>query len=120
MTWKRFAAGLFEPLGLKIVDDEVFVLCRDQLMRLRDLNGDGEADFHECFNNDTWLGPSYHAFAFDLQTDRAGNFYYIRCGQRVDPALPLFSGTSATVRIDTRFRSPWWHPLKALLTAGNF
>lgn len=38
----------------------------------------------------------------------------------LDPALPLFSGTSATVKIDTRFRSPWWHPLKALLTAGNF
>jgi hypothetical protein len=92
VTWKRFAAGLFEPLGLKIVNDEVFVLCRDQLMRLRDLNGDGEADFYECFNNDTWVSPSYHAFAFDLQTDRAGNFYYTRCGQRVDPALPLNGG----------------------------
>lgn len=92
VTWKRFAAGLFEPLGLRIVNDEVFVLCRDQLMRLRDLNGDGEADFYECFNNDTWVSPSYHAFAFDLQTDRAGNFYYTRCGQRVDPALPLNGG----------------------------
>ncbi|HEU0009856.1 MAG TPA: DUF6797 domain-containing protein [Verrucomicrobiae bacterium] len=92
VTWKRFAAGLFEPLGLRIVKDEVFVLCRDQLMRLRDLNGDGEADYHECFNNDTWVSPSYHAFAFDLQTDRAGNFYYTRCGQRVDPALPLNGG----------------------------
>jgi hypothetical protein len=92
VTWKRFAAGLFEPLGLRIVNDELFVLCRDQLMRLRDLNGDGEADFHECFNHDTWVSPSYHAFAFDLQTDRAGNFYYTRCGQRVDPALPLNGG----------------------------
>jgi len=92
VTWKRFAAGLFEPLGLRIVNDEVFVLCRDQLMRLHDLNGDDEADFYECFNNDTWVSPSYHAFAFDLQTDRAGNFYYTRCGQRVDPALPLNGG----------------------------
>jgi hypothetical protein len=92
VTWKRFAAGLFEPLGVKIVNDELFVLCRDQLMRLHDLNGDGEADFYECFNNDTWVSPSYHAFAFDLQTDRVGNFYYTRCGQRVDPALPLNGG----------------------------
>ena len=92
VTWRRYAAGLFEPLGLKIVDDQVFVLCRDQLMRLRDLNADGEADFYECFSNETWLSPSYHAFAFDLQTDRAGNFYYTRCGQRVDPALPLNGG----------------------------
>ena len=92
VTWKRFAAGLFEPLGLKIVADQVYVLCRDQLMRLHDFNRDGEADFYECFNNETWVSPSYHAFAFDLQTDRAGNFYYTRCGQRVDPALPLNGG----------------------------
>ncbi|HEK1767451.1 TPA: HlyD family secretion protein [Pseudomonas putida] len=36
-----------------------------------------------------------------------------------DPALPLFSGTSATVRIDTEHRTPWWHPLKSWLSAGN-
>lgn len=36
-----------------------------------------------------------------------------------DPALPLFSGTSATVKVDTGHRTPWWHPLKSLLSAGN-
>lgn len=36
-----------------------------------------------------------------------------------DPALPLFSGTSATVKVDTGHRTPWWSPLKSLLTAGN-
>ncbi|MFK3971370.1 HlyD family secretion protein [Pseudomonas sp. NPDC087358] len=34
-----------------------------------------------------------------------------------DPALPLFSGTSATVTVDTGHRTPWWHPLKALFSA---
>jgi hypothetical protein len=92
LTWKRFASGLFEPLGLRVVDDQVYVLCRDQLARLHDLNGDGEADWIESFNRDAPLGPSYHAFAFELQTDRAGNFYYTRCGQRVDPELPLQGG----------------------------
>ncbi|MBZ9781666.1 HlyD family secretion protein [Pseudomonas sp. REP124] len=38
----------------------------------------------------------------------------------IDPALPLFSGTSATVKVDTGHRTPWWSPLKSLLTAGNF
>ncbi len=37
----------------------------------------------------------------------------------LDPAMPLFSGTSATVKVDTGFRRPWWHPLKALLNAGT-
>ncbi len=92
LRWKRFAAGLFEALGLKIVNDTVYVTSRDRIVRLRDLNGDDEADFYESFNADAPAGPSYHAFAFDLQTDSAGNFYYIRCGQRVDPDLPLQGG----------------------------
>ncbi|MGE8485273.1 MAG: HlyD family secretion protein [Pseudomonas sp.] len=37
-----------------------------------------------------------------------------------DPAFPLYSGTSATVKVDTGYHTPWWHPLKALSTAGNF
>jgi membrane fusion protein (multidrug efflux system) len=37
----------------------------------------------------------------------------------IDTALPFFSGTSATVKVDTTYRTPWWHPLKSLLTAGN-
>ncbi|SMQ23205.1 membrane fusion protein, multidrug efflux system [Pseudomonas helmanticensis] len=36
-----------------------------------------------------------------------------------DPTLPLFSGTSATVKVDTGHRTPWWYPLKSLLSAGN-
>ena len=92
VKWKRFAAGLFDPLGLKILRDEVFVLERHQITRLRDLNGDGEADFYENFNNEAGVSPSYHAFAMDLQTDRAGNFYFTRAGQRVDEVYPLNGG----------------------------
>ncbi|MFM8470148.1 MAG: DUF6797 domain-containing protein [Limisphaerales bacterium] len=76
LKWKRFATGMFQPLGLKVVNGQIFVTCRDQLTRLHDLNGDGEADFYECFNNDTVVTPNYHEFCLDLQTDNAGNFYY--------------------------------------------
>ncbi len=76
VKWKRFATGLFQPLGCKIVDGKVYVLGRDQITRLHDLNGDGEADFYECFNNDCVVTENYHEFALDLQTDAAGNFYY--------------------------------------------
>jgi hypothetical protein len=92
LRWKRYAAGLFEALGLRIIKDTVYVTSRDRIVRLHDLNGDGEADYYESFNADAPTGPSYHAFAFDLQTDSAGNLYYIRCGQRVDPTLPLQGG----------------------------
>jgi hypothetical protein len=78
ITWRRFATGLFQPLGLKIVDGTVYVTCRDALVRLRDLNNDGEADFYENFNNDTVVTANYHEFCLDLQTDSAGNFYYAK------------------------------------------
>ncbi len=80
LTWKRFATGLHQPLGLRIVRDEVYVLGRDQITRLKDLNNDGEADFYESFNNDVIVTPSFHEFALDLQTDRAGNFYFAKGG----------------------------------------
>ncbi len=78
LTWKRHAAGLYQPMGLRIRDGELFVLGRDQITRLRDLNGDGEADFHENFNNDCLLSGSFHEFSMDLQTDPAGNFYFAK------------------------------------------
>ncbi len=89
LSWKRYASGLYEPLGLKIVDDVVYVLGRDQITRLRDLNGDGEVDAYESFCNLGVTMASYHAFHYDLQTDREGNFYYLVGGNHVDPDIPL-------------------------------
>jgi hypothetical protein len=80
ITWKRFATGLFQPLGVKIVDDKIYVNCRDELMRLNDLNGDGEADFYEAYNCDVMVARSFHEFALDLQTDPEGNFYFAKAG----------------------------------------
>jgi hypothetical protein len=75
---RRIATGLFQPLGLKIVDEKIYVLGRDQITRLHDRNGDGEADYYENFNNDVSCTPNYHEFAADLQTDAAGNFYFCK------------------------------------------
>jgi hypothetical protein len=77
-TWQRFATGMFEPLGLKIVDGLVHVLGREQITVLHDLNQDGEADFYQNLNNDCVVTDNYHEFALDLQTDHAGNFYYAK------------------------------------------
>jgi hypothetical protein len=75
LTWRRFASGGYEPLGLKIVDDVIYTAGRDQITRYHDLNGDGEADYYENFNNQVTSSEGFHEFQFDLQTDRAGNFY---------------------------------------------
>jgi hypothetical protein len=78
LEWRRFASGLFQGLGLRIVRDQVYVVGRDQITRLHDLNGDGEADFYENFNNDTIVSMNPAEYCLDLQTDRAGNFYFAK------------------------------------------
>ncbi|MDP3073975.1 MAG: c-type cytochrome [Opitutaceae bacterium] len=85
VTWRRFASGLFQTLGLKIVDGIIYTQGRDQITRLRDLDGDGEADHYECFNNDVQITPGFHEFSFDLETDREGNFYFSK-------AMPVNQG----------------------------
>ena len=65
LTWRRFASGMFQTLGLRIIDGKVYTLGRDQITRLHDLNADGEADFYENFNNDVAITPGFHEFQFD-------------------------------------------------------
>lgn len=88
VTWQRFATGLYQPLGLRIVKDQVYVTCRDELVRLHDLNRDGEADFYECFNNDITITDHYHEFVLDLQSDTDGNFYFAKGGNLGEAELP--------------------------------
>jgi hypothetical protein len=76
LEWRRFASGLFQPLGLKIVRGDVFVVGRDQITRLHDQNGDGEADHYANFNNDALLGSNGAEYSLDLQTDSTGHFYF--------------------------------------------
>ena len=80
LVWKRFASGGFELLGLKIVDDVIYTTGRDEITRYHDLNGDGEADYYESFNNEITSSQGFHEFAFDLHTDAEGNFYLAKAG----------------------------------------
>jgi hypothetical protein len=84
IKWKRFATGLFQPLGLKIVKEQntgrelIYVLGRDQITTLYDFNRDGEADYYHNFNNMGQATANSHEFATCLETDSQGNFYYLR------------------------------------------
>ena len=114
LTWQRIASGLFQPLGLKIVQGRIYICCRDQIVILNDLNGDGETDYYECFNNDHQVTEHFHEFAMGLQTDAAGNFYYARGARHGLPAIVPHHGTLLRVSKDgsktdilaTGFRAP--------------
>jgi hypothetical protein len=85
VAWQRFASGLYQPLGLKVVEGKIHVLERGQLTRLHDLNHDGEADFYENLCNDWDTGPGEHSFDTGLEADPEGNFYFFKTG---DTHLP--------------------------------
>lgn len=114
LSWRRIASGLFQPLGLKVRYGEIFVACRDQIVILRDLNGDGETDFYENFNSDHQVTEHFHEFAMDLQTDAGGNFYYAKAARHGKTALVPQHGTLLRVSRDglrtdilaTGFRAP--------------
>lgn len=100
LTWRRIASGLFQPLGVKFRNDGLFVLCRDQIAKLVDLNGDGETDFLECFNSDHQVTEHFHEFAMGLQTDEAGNFYYAKSGRHALDSVVPQHGTLLKVSAD--------------------
>jgi len=63
--WKLFAQGLQDPLGIIAPkNDEVIVMQRSELTRLRDTNGDGVADSYETICDSFGMTGNYHEFAF--------------------------------------------------------
>ena len=71
---KRIAQGLAEPLGLAVVDDEIYVLQKQELTRLRDLDGDEIIDAYETLSDAWTASANFHEFAFGL-VYRDGWFY---------------------------------------------
>jgi mono/diheme cytochrome c family protein len=100
VKWRRIASGLFQPLGVRYRGDELFITCRDQIARLRDLNGDGEVDEIGCFNSDHQITESFHEFAMGLQTDDEGNFYYAKGARHGKPSVVPQHGTLLRVSAD--------------------
>lgn len=100
LTWQRIGAGLFQPLGIKVLEEEIYVICRDQIVRLRDLNGDNETDFYESFNHDHQVTDHFHEFAMGLQADKHGNLYYAKSGRHARESLIPQHGTLLKVSND--------------------
>ncbi len=86
VRWRRFASGMYGAMGIVIRDEEIYVTEYSQLTRLHDLNGNGEADFYENFNNDGVVFPRAHSLA--LEMDSEGAFYFFKNGNRVPEGIP--------------------------------
>ena len=109
VKWQRFATGLYQPLGLRVIKEQVYVLGRDQITRLHDRNQDGEADFYEAFNNDIMIGGGGHSYATCLESDPEGNLYFIRCAEGTPHGgvlLKVSADGSKLSVVATGFRNP--------------
>ncbi|MFT5464887.1 MAG: hypothetical protein ACI8QS_003794, partial [Planctomycetota bacterium] len=88
-SFSLFAEGLWEGLGLNVVDDVIHVIQRGEVTRLLDTDGDDICDRMETITSDWGLSGNYHEFAYGLPQDADGNFY---------------------MSLNVSFFSPkWWH-----------
>lgn len=70
--YRLFAQGMHEVLGLNYINGDLYAVQRSELTRLRDLDGDGEADEYETVYS--WpLAANYHEFSYGPVLDRDGN-----------------------------------------------
>lgn len=115
LTWTRVATGLNQPFGLVARDDGALVLGRDQITRVHDGNGDGEADFLENFSNLGKNSEHFHEPASGLLEAPDGSFYYIKAARHAKLGLHDHHGAVLRVAPDGKetevvargFRAPF-------------
>jgi azurin len=103
VRWRRFASGLHQALGLVVSEGAVYVLGRDQITRLHDRDGDGEADFYECFSNTYMTSSGGHDFVCGLQRDGMGRFY---TASSTEGLLRISADGKKSEVLATGFRNP--------------
>lgn len=77
--FKRFAHGLHEPLGMAFKDRWLYVTQRPDVSRIRDTDGDGEADEFEVVTDGWQITGDYHEYAFGSKFDKEGNIWVVLC-----------------------------------------
>ncbi len=82
VKWTRFATGLHEPMSIEVIKDTVYVFGREGIVRLNDLNKDGNADFYENFSNVMTQSPESREWAADMVYAPDGSFYIAKGGSQ--------------------------------------
>ncbi len=77
--FQRFAQGLHEPLTLAERDGWLYTTQRSDVSRMRDTDGDGEADEFEVVNDGWEISGDYHEYAFGSKFDRNGDIWVVLC-----------------------------------------
>ncbi|WP_223816032.1 PQQ-dependent sugar dehydrogenase [Adhaeribacter rhizoryzae] len=74
--WRVFAHGLHDPLGILVVSNsEILVMQRPELTRVKDTDGDGQADLYETLTDDFGISGNFHEFNYGPVKDKQGNLF---------------------------------------------
>jgi glucose/arabinose dehydrogenase len=122
VRYRRFAKGLGEAFGLKVIDGEIYVVQKMELTRVLDTDADGVSDRFECVQDGWGFSGNYHAFAFGPAADAVGNLYVAICGHRGWWELPY---TGWCVQIPSKGQSqgellPWAGGLRSPNGIGTY
>lgn len=96
---KRIASGLAEPLGIEVVNGEIYVLQKQELTKLIDLDGDEIIDEYQAVCNSWTVSADFHEFAFGL-VHKEGYFYVtLSMAMRLKPDEKQLPDRGRTLKI---------------------
>lgn len=75
VTYRRFASALHEPLGLLKHGDAFYTAQRSELTKMRDTDGDGQADEYLTVAKGWGVTGGYHEYAYGPKLDRDGSLW---------------------------------------------
>ncbi len=81
--FQRFAWGLSEPLGVRVVNGEIYLLQKQELTKLVDSDKDGVCDTYECVANSWAVNTNFHQFSFGPAYK--DGYFYIALAVAVNP-----------------------------------
>ncbi|MFM9001736.1 MAG: DUF6797 domain-containing protein, partial [Opitutia bacterium] len=126
--WRRFTSGLHEPMTLAIRDGELFAFDRNGSWKLKDTDGDGEADVHEMFCNAFAQTADLREFPSTLRVGPGGEFFIAKGGQEAE-TIGRHNGSVLRISADGSrfevlgygFRQPNLavHPVTGLVTSSD-
>lgn len=96
---KRIASGLAEPLGIEVVNGEIYVLQKQELTKLIDHDGDGIIDEYRTICNSWGVTADFHEFSFGL-VYKEGYFYAtLSMAMRLTPEQKQLPDRGRTIKI---------------------
>lgn len=126
VRWKRFASGLHEPLSLVVRGDDLLVFDRNGIWRLRDTDGNGEADVHELFSSAFTQTEGTREYASSMRLAPDGTLIISKGGQATDgrhngTVLRVAADGNSVEELGWGLRGPFVgvHPRTGLVTASD-